>query len=239
MKQVRNWTLALLATITLAGCESTALVEELEGFLQTSGDGALSEQTIARGLSEALTVGSDRVVSTLGNSGGFADSAFRIPLPDTFLKAQETAARFGLSGPFDELEERMNLAAEAAVPQARSLLLGAVNNLTFADVMGIYRGPEDAATQYLKGATGEEIDRRMRPIVNEQLNQVGAVSTFKSLVKQYNALPLVKPIDADLEGHVTNYASAALFTQLAAEEAAIRKDPLKRSTELLRRVFGN
>ena len=133
----------------------------------------------------------------------------------------------------------MNLAAEAAVPQARSLLLGAVNNLTFADVMGIYRGPEDAATQYLKGATGAEIDRRMRPIVTEQLNQVGAVSTFKSLVKQYNALPLVKPIDADLEGHVTDYASAALFTQLAAEEAAIRKDPLKRSTELLKRVFGN
>ena len=80
---------------------------------------------------------------------------------------------------------------------------------------------------------------QMRPVIDDSLAEVGAVQTFNGLIKQYNALPLVTPVNADVSGHVIEYAQSALFTQLAQEEAAIRKDPLKRSTELLRKVFGS
>ena len=111
---------------------------------RTSSSGELTDQTIARGLKEALTVGSGRVVDTLGAQGGFLDGAFRIPLPDKLQDAQEVAARFGLSKPFDELEVRMNRAAEAATPKARELFVGAIRQMSFSDVMSIYRGGDDA-----------------------------------------------------------------------------------------------
>ena len=234
MKQLIVLVLALL----LSGCESTELIEEiLSGSSSSSGE--LTDQTIARGLKEALTVGSGRVVDTLGAQGGFLDGAFRIPLPDKLQDAQEVAARFGLSKPFDELEVRMNRAAEAATPKARELFVGAIRQMSFSDVMSIYRGGDDAATQYLRRTTGESLESQMRPVIDNSLEDVGAAQTLESLISRYNALPLVKPIEADLTGYVTGYAEDAIFTRLAAEEADIRRNPVKRTTELLRTVFGS
>lgn len=132
----------------------------------------------------------------------------------------------------------MNQAAEAAAPQAQALFVDAIRSLTFEDVIAIYNGPDDAATQYLKRTTGARLQSDMRGIVDAQLGQVGAVRTFNDVVSRYNALPLVTPIKADLSQHVLDYASDAVFKQLAVEEAAIRQDPVKRTTALLRQVFG-
>jgi uncharacterized protein DUF4197 len=236
MQKLFRQTICVAIFLCLQGCESSALLDDL--LKSTSGGTGLSNDTIARGMREALTVGSARVVDTLGAQGGFANSAFHIPLPQQLQDAQEFASRFGLGGPFEELESKMNLAAEAAVPEARDLFVGAIQAMTFEDVMAIYRGPDDAATQYLKKTTQTNLDSRLRPIINTHLNSVGAVRTFRQAVDQYNALPLVKPIDADLNGHVSGYAMEALFSQLAKEEAAIRLDPVKRTTQLLRTVFG-
>ena len=198
----------------------------------------LSTDTIASGLREALRVGSQRAVSKLGTPNGFLRSSFRIPLPDSLREAQDVARRFGLAGFFDELEVRLNRAAEEAAPKAQKLFVTAIRQLTFEDVMAIYNGPDDAATRYLKRTTAVQLRAEMRPIVDDALSSVGAVSTFNALVDEYNRLPLVTPIDADLTRHVLDHASDALFTQVAREEAAIRRNPAKRTTELLQTVFG-
>ncbi len=231
--------LFLGALLFTSGCESTAVLEDLLGSTSTSSTGALTSDTIASGLREALTVGSSRVVSSLGAEDGFFKSAFHIPLPARLQDARGIADKVGLSGPFDELELKMNRAAEQATPKARELFVSAIKEMTFSDVMAIYQGSEDSATQYLRRTTGARLESQMRPVIDESLAQVGAVQTFKGLLKSYNALPLVTPIDADVSGHVMGYAQQAIFGQLAKEEAAIRQDPLKRSTELLRRVFGD
>ncbi|XOV83006.1 MAG: DUF4197 domain-containing protein [bacterium] len=236
MQKLIRQTFCVAIVLCLQGCESTAMLDDL--LTSAGGSSAISNTTIAQGMREALTVGSTRAVDTLGREGGFANSAFHIPLPAQLQDAKQFASRFGLAGPFEELELKMNLAAEAAVPEARDLFVSAIRTMTFEDVMAIYRGPDDAATQYLQQTTRTSLDSRLRPIINTHLNSVGAVRTFRQAVDQYNAIPLVKPIDADLNGHVSGYAMDALFSQLATEEAAIRKDPLKRTTQLLRTVFG-
>lgn len=219
-----------------SGCES---MPELGQILNApTGTGTTSTETIASGLREALEVGSQRAVSQLGRPDGFLNSPFHIPLPDTFRQAQDVAGRFGFASIFDEMEVKLNRAAEAAAPKAQRLFIGSIRQLTFADVMAIYRGGDDAATQYLERTTAADLRLQMRPIVDDSLRDVGALSTFKSLADQYNRLPLVTPIDADLSRYVVDHASRALFTQIAAEEAAIRENPAKRSSELLRRVFG-
>jgi len=238
MKKLRTlvWTSVLLL---MGGCESTAVLEDLLGSTSQAGGAGLSNDTIANGLREALTVGSGRVVNSLGTEDGFFKSAFHIPLPARLQDARGIADKVGLAGPFDELELKMNRAAEQATPKARDLFVAAIREMTFSDVMAIYQGPEDSATQYLQRTTGSRLETQMRPVIDDSLAQVGAVQTFKGLLKSYNALPLVTPIDADVSGHVMGYAQQAIFGQLAKEEAAIRQNPLKRSTELLRRVFGS
>ena len=226
----------LLMCGVLNACES--LPEIAEELLQGS-TSSLSNDTIAAGLREALVVGSERVVENLGVEDGFYGSSFRIPLPDRLQQVRETADRFGLGGGFDNLEQRINRAAETATPKARALFVGAIEQMTFADVMAIYRGPDDAATSYLRRTTESELRANMRPIIDDSLNQVGAVRSFNDLVSSYNALPFVEPIEADLSDHVLRYAGDAVFTRLASEEAAIRKEPVKRTTELLRTVFGS
>ena len=228
---------SLLSLIFLfGGCES---LPELNQVLNVpTAEDVVSTGTIAAGLREALEMGSRQSVRVLGRPDGFLDSRFHIPLPDSLQQGRDIAGRFGLAGMFDEMEVQLNRAAEAAVPKAQKLFVDAIRQLTFDDVMKIYNGPDDAATRYLRRTTSAELSRQMRPIVDASLAEVGALNTFSSLAEQYNRLPLVPPIDADLSSHVLRYAEDALFTLVAQEEAAIRRNPAKRTTELLREVFG-
>ena len=229
-----------LALFGLSGCESTAL-QDILASTNTGGTSAgLSSDTIARGLKEALTVGTGRVVDNLGsNDGFFGSSEYRIPLPASLQKVKSAAGAVGLGSYFEELELKMNRAAEAATPKARSLFVSAISQLTFQDVMGIYQGEDNAATQYLRGKMAAPLKEEMRPIINKSLAEVGAVKVFNDLIGRYNRLPLVEDIDANLDEHVLGYANQAIFAQLEDQEAAIRKDPVARSTALLRQVFGS
>lgn len=231
---------ALMLMVLSGGCESMPdLTQVLDSTNQNSGQtgGALSTQTIAAGLREALEVGSERAVTSLGRTDGFLNSAFHIPLPETLRQAQDLSKRFGLSGLFDDMEVKLNRAAEVAAPEALSLFVSAIRQLSFSDVMAIYQGPDDAATRYLERTTGSALQSKMRPIIDDSLSEVGAAATFNTLASQYNRIPAVTPIEADLSTYVLRHASSAIFSQLASEEAAIREDPVKRTTELLRQVF--
>jgi len=139
---------------------------------------------------------------------------------------------------FDDLELRLNRAAEKATPKAKQLFIDAVRDMSVQDARGILQGPDDAATTYFRNKTGPSIESAMRPLVDESLADVGAVQTFNTILKRYQSIPLAPKIDADLTGHVVSKGSSGIFHYLAEEEKAIRTNPLKRTSELLQRVFG-
>ena len=200
---------------------------------------ALGSETISAGLKEALEVGITRVVDTLGRTDGFnADPAIHIPLPASLETVQSSLARVGMSGTLDELELGLNRAAEAATPKAKALFIDAIRGLTLDDVMTIYKGPDDAATQYLRRQMAGPLAAQMQPVVAQSLSEVGAVRTYDQAMAQYNALPFVPRVDADLTNYVVGKGLDGIFLYLAKEEAAIRTDPVERTTDLLRQVFG-
>ena len=146
----------------------------------------------------------------------------------------------GMSGMVDDLDVRMNRAAEAATPIAKDLIIQAIQGLSFEDAAAILRGPNDAATRYLRRKTAKPLAQKMRPIVDQQLKDAGAVQAFESVAGEYRSLPFVGgALDVDLTGHVITYAEQAIFLYLGKEEAAIRTNPAARTTSLLKSVFGN
>ncbi|MFK7995640.1 MAG: DUF4197 domain-containing protein [Granulosicoccus sp.] len=202
--------------------------------------GPLSTDEITRGLKEALVTGSGAVVSQLGQTNGFSgDPTIRIPLPNSLQKAKDLASNFGLAKYFDDLELKLNRAAEEATPKARELFVGAIRSMSVEDAKGILQGPDNAATEYFRENTGESLQAQMRPIVDQALSQVGAVSSFNQLLDSYHKIPLAPKVNADLTSHVVEEGSDGIFYYLAEEEKAIRENPLKRTSEILQRVFGS
>jgi hypothetical protein len=215
--------------------------KDLVGGIEKSGgpQGALSVDNIAAGLKEALRVGSETVVSQLGKTDGFnADPAIHIPLPKNFKTVRDTLSKIGMSSMLDDLELRLNRAAEVATPKAKTLFLQSIKEMTLEDAMGIYKGPEDAATKYFQNKMSQPLAKAMRPIVDDSLLQVGAVQSYDNVIGKYRSLPFVPDVKADLTNYVIDKGMSGIFHYLALEEAAIRKNPVKRTTDILKRVFG-
>lgn len=202
--------------------------------------GQLTTAEIGAGLKDALRVGTENVVGKLGQSDGFnADPSIHVPLPKSLEKVQSKLRKVGLSSLLDDLELRLNRAAERATPKAKKLFWQAINDMTLDDVKGIYKGPDDAATRYFRGKMSAPLASEMQPIVDGSLAEVGAVQAFDNVMEKYHALPFVPEIDADLTTFVIEKGMDGIFYYLAREEAEIRKDPVKQTTDLLKRVFGN
>lgn len=200
---------------------------------------ALTTGEIGRGLKEALRVGSERVVATLGAADGFNKSPdVHIPLPESLRTVQSMLGKVGMSGLADDLELKLNRAAEAAVPKARKLFGDAISEMTIDDARKILNGPKDSATQYFRGKMSAPLAGEMKPIVDNQLSQVGAIAAYDRMISQYKSIPFVPDAKANLTNHVLDKAIAGVFLYLGREEAAIRENPAKRTTELLKKVFS-
>jgi len=232
--------------LAISGCASSS--KELEsiargaGVLLESENGglALTSSEITRGLKEALMKSSQVVVAQVGKQDGYAgDSRIRVPLPRDLVRAKDFASRVGLGGFFDDLELKLNRAAERAAPRARDLFYNAIRQMTLEDAKGILKGPDDAATRYFEQKTSSRLRQAMRPIVDDSLSQVGAVNTFNEMLRAYRQVPLAPPVNADLTTHVIDEGLEGLFYYIAKEEKEIRNNPLKRTTQLLQRVFGS
>ena len=234
----RSLVLLLVATLTLA-CSGIPpeLIEAVSGLPGEE----LDEETVIAGLKEALTIGSGRAIDRTAAIDGFlANALIRITLEDNrdLERMASALRRIGLGGQVDQMEVAMNRAAERAAGEAREVFVREVSGLTFDDAMGILRGGPTAATDFLRGRTEGEIRRRFRPIVVEKMDEVGLSRAYRELADQYNRLPLVTRPATDLDDYVTDEALDGLFTVLGEEEKKIREDPVARTTELLRRVFG-
>lgn len=213
----------------------------LDGFGESStqSPSALGTAEIAAGLREALQVGTERVVGRLGAPDGFnADPEVHIPLPATLSTVQSALQVVGASGLVDALELRLNRAAEQATPRAKQIFWDAIFDMSISDVEGIYNGPDDSATQYFRGKMTRPLAESMRPVVDDSLADVGAIQAYDRMMGEYRALPFVPDVKANLTTYVLERALEGIFLYLAQEEAAIRNNPLERSTDLLKRVFG-
>lgn len=200
---------------------------------------ALSNDQTTKGLKQALKVGSRRVVNQLGATGGFSDDpAVHIPLPDSLQTVRSTLDKFGMSSMLDDLDLRINRAAEAAMPKAKRLFVNAISEMSLDDARAILYGPDDAATRYFQRQMTPALKKEMRPVVDASLADVGAIKSFDKVMQRYKNLPFVPDIKARLSDHVVEGASDGVFHYLAAEEAAIRQDPTKRTKALLQKVFG-
>ncbi len=241
--------LACAALVVALGCAGTnqadwmAQSQNVLGALANAGAGGsasmLSQGEIAAGLKQALEVGTGNVVSQLGQRDGFArDPSIHIPLPESLAGVQQALGAIGMSGMLDDLELRLNRAAEVATPKAKQLFLDAITEMTLTDVQAIFRGPDDAATRYFQGKMSRPLAAEMSPIVQDSLADVGAVKKYDEVMGQYRALPFVPDAKANLTTYVVEKGMDGIFHYLAREEAAIRQNPAKRTTELLQRVFG-
>lgn len=223
----------------LPACSTDEAFRQLEQSGLLKNGSALSLAEIAAGLKEALTKGSTDVVTRLGRSGGFnSDPGIRIPLPTALAKARDFASKVGLEGSFNDLQNQLNRAAEIATPKAKQLFLDAIRTMTLQDAKGILQGPDDAATRFFERNTRTQIASAMRPLIDDSLAQVGAINYFNQLLASYRRIPFAPPVEADLSAHVLEKGMDGIFHYIAAEEKAIRENPLERTTELLRRVFA-
>lgn len=205
----------------------------------TSTGSGLTKDEIGLGLKDALRVGSETVVSQLGREDGFnADPAIHIPLPKSLATAQNWLGKVGMASLLDDLELKLNRAAELATPKAKALFGQAISEMTFDDVMNIYNGPDDSATRYFQGKMSNPLAQEMSPIVSDSLSEVGAIQSYDNAMKEYQAIPFAPDVKADLTTHVVEKGIDGIFHYIAIEEAAIRQNPVKRTTDLLQKVFG-
>lgn len=200
---------------------------------------ALSSQDKTAALRTALTQGAQAAVGKLGVVDGFlGNPEVKIPLPGKLKKGEKMLRTLGLGDEADELVTAMNRAAEAAVPEAKGLLVDAVKTMSVQDATSILTGGDDAATQYFRRTTSEKLAARFLPIVQKSTSKVGAAQKYNELAGQASKFGLVDAKDASVENYVTQKALDGLFVMMAKEEKAIREDPLGQSSKLLKKVFG-
>jgi hypothetical protein len=213
--------------------------EDLIKGLSNGTSGGLTDGEIAEGLREALRVGTQRVVAQVGQFDGFnLDRQIHIPLPGVLTDVQDALKAVGMSAMADDLELRLNRAAEKAAPEAEALFVDAISAMTLEDAQRIYEGPDDAATKYFRRTMSPRLTRRMRPVIQDTLSSVGAFQAYDEMMGQYTALPFVPDVQADITDYTVDKALDGIFYYVAKEEAAIRRNPAKRTTEILKRVFG-
>lgn len=211
----------------------------LAGPLAAAGLADVSNKDAAAGLKEALTKGSQAAVQRLSvENGFFGDERIKIPLPESLKKTEGLMRAVGMGKQADELVLRMNRAAEAAIPEARLLLIDAVKKMTIDDAKGILTGGDDAATQYFRRTTSEPLAQKFLPIVRKAMERVKLAEKYDAFAERGARFGLVKGEDAKLENYVTRKGLDGLFAAMAEEERKIRQDPVGSASNIIRRVFG-
>lgn len=206
---------------------------------RAAGLDALSNADMVTGLKDALTQGAAVAVKTLGKQDGFfGNDKVKIPLPENLKTVEKTLRTFGMGKYADELVLTMNRAAEAAVPEAKALLVDAVKKMSVEDARKILTGPQDAATRYFKRTTSPRLREKFLPIVSEAVNKVGAARAYNDYAGQAAQFGLIEEKDARIEDYVTRKALDGLFLMIAEEEKAIRKNPVGAATDVAKKVFG-
>ena len=191
------------------------------------------------GLKQALTQGAETAVASLSKENGFlGNDKVRIPLPGSLQKAGDLMHTLGMGKYSDDLVTSMNRAAEAAVPEAKTLLVAAVKNMSVSDAKGILMGGNDAATQYFRKNTETALSEKFRPIVASSMQKVKLAEKYDQFAGKGAQMGLVDQKDANLDEYITRKAMDGLFLMMAEQEKAIRANPMQAAGSLAKKVFS-
>jgi hypothetical protein len=206
---------------------------------RSTGLAQFTAQEQAASLKQALTQGAETAVRELAKKNGYLDNPkVKIPLPENLQKADRTLRKFGLGKYADDLITSMNRAAEAAVPEAKTLLVNAVKAMTVTDAKDILLGNDDAATQYFRRNTETALGTKFKPIVSQSMQKVHLARTYDRFAGKGVMLGLVSKEDANLDDYITRKALNGVFLMMAEQEKKIRAHPLQAVGDLAKKVFS-
>lgn len=227
----RNILPQLSLTLPLLVCAAALAAPSLD---------ALSSKDAAGGLRAALSQGIDVAVAQLGAKNGFLnDPKVAIPLPHPLDKAESTLRMLGMGSQADQLKATMNHAAEEAVAQAKPVFKSALKQMTVSDAKDILTGGDDAGTAYFRRKTSVELTTKFKPIVAAETAKLGLAAKYDEYAGQASKIGLLPAEDANLNDYVTAKALDGLFSRIADEEHAIRKNPMGQASSLIKKVFGS
>lgn len=224
----------------LTACTSTQINQTMGDVNKALGsEQALTTADVAEGLKQALingiSNGSD-MASML--DGYFKNPKIKIPFPPEVKKVEDRLRQIGLGSEVDKFVMTLNRGAEDAAKEAKPIFISAIKQMTIQDAWGILKGSENAATEYLKRTTSALLYEKFQPVIATSLNKVSATKYYGDIVNRYNKIPLVEKVNPDLNDYATKKAMDGLFLLIAEQEKKIRVDPVARTTELLKKVFG-
>ncbi|HYC85523.1 MAG TPA: DUF4197 domain-containing protein [Chryseosolibacter sp.] len=230
----------LALAVISAACTSAQLNQTLGEVNKTLGSGgSLTTTEIAEGLKEALvkgiSTGSD-LVSRI--DGYYQNPQIKIPFPPDVKRVEDKLRQIGLGKDVDNFVMTLNRGAEDAAKEAKPIFVSAIKAMTIEDAWGILKGEDDAATQYLRRTTSDQLKSKFRPVIQTSLNKVNATKYYSDIVNRYNQIPLVQKVNPNLDEYATDKAIEGLFFMIAREEKNIRENPVARTTELMKRVFS-
>ena len=226
---------ATVIAFSFTSCD--ALNQATEILAQT---GNPTQTEINMGLKQALEFGTSSSAERLSlQDGYFGNMAIKILFPQEAQKVERTLRTLGLNSLADNVILSINRAAEDAAKEAKPIFISAIKQMTIADATNILLGQnKDAATQYFKRVTSQQLHDKFKPIVSSSLSKVGATRYWSDVINRYNQVPLVTKVNPDLQEYVTQKAMEGLFIEIAKEELKIRDNISARGTNLLQKVFG-
>jgi hypothetical protein len=226
--------LVLMAAGIFSSCETLKLPTDFPGT-------GVTEAEAAQGIREALSQGVTQGVGFLNKTDGFfGNQAYKLFLPPDAQKIENTLRSLGMGNMVDKAILQINRAAEDAVGYATPIFADAIKQMTIVDALNIIRGPKDAATQYFREKTTAKLVAAFTPSVKGSLDKLNATKYYTDVVNTYNNFPTTfNKINPDLTSYVVGKAVDALFDRVAKEEANIRENPVARTTEILKKVFGS
>lgn len=231
----------IFSILTLQSCagQKINLGKVLGGIIEQTQGGALTNDDVVMGLKEALKVGINKGADSASRMNGYyLNPKLRIPFPPEVQKVENALRKIGLGNEVDKFVISLNRGAEEAAKEAKPIFVNAILSMSFSDAWGILRGDKNAATMFLKRTTSEALVQAFMPVVEKALQKTQATKYYTDLATTYNALPFTQKVNPDLKGYATQKAIDGLFILVEAEEARIRENPLARTSEILRRVFG-
>jgi hypothetical protein len=234
--------LVVASGVLFAACKDyQKVLTDAQNQINTAGGAAaLTNGEAVQGLKEALKQGTNKSTQSASAVDGFyKNPAIFIPFPPAAQKVKENAVKLGMQGQITKFEETLNRAAEEAAKSAAPIFINAITSMTIGDGLTILRGADTAATNYLRKKCTDSLMVKFRPVVANATKKVELTKHWTPLATAYNKLPMVTPINPDLDGYVCERAISGLFKMIGDEEKNIRTNPLARGSEILKKVFGS
>lgn len=225
--------------VSSASAQIDNALKRVNTMIKSSTKSKLTTSEVVKGLKEALVKGAENSSRTASKMDGyFKNPELKIPFPPEVQKMEDKLRKMGFNKLVDDFVLSMNRGAEKAAKEAVPIFVNSITSMSIEDGWAILKGEDDAATRYLESTTGVLLRAKFKPIIEQSLEDVNATKYYSEMSNTYNKIPFVTPLETDLTKYVNNLAIDGLFILVAKEELAIRKDPVARTTEILKKVFG-